>query len=244
MRVRTLHAWDLGPADAIRLQEALSARVVLEGSVPDPRWVAGCDVAYDLEKERLFGGAVLWDLKHGLIAEQAVVEKPVGFPYVPGLLGFREVPVLLEAMSRLKGDPQVVLVDGQGVAHPRRLGLASHLGLHVDVPTVGCAKSRLVGQHGPLGQARGASAWLSHGGRVVGVVLRSRAGVRPLYVSPGHRISLEGALEVVIQCLGRFRLLEPLRQAHILVEREKRRASGVHDTKVMTGVGFRLPGST
>jgi deoxyribonuclease V len=225
VRVRKLHAWDLGPAEAIRLQEALSTEVVLEGSVPDLRWAAGCDVAYAPKGDLLFGGAVLWDLRERIAAERVVARGSILFPYVPGLLGFREIPILLDALSQLKGKPQVVLVDGAGVAHPRRFGLATHLGLHLDVPTVGCAKSRLVGQHGPLGWELGAHAWLSHGGRVLGFLLRTRRGVRPLYVSPGHRISPEGALEVMLQCLGRFRIPEPLRQAHILVEREKRPAS-------------------
>jgi deoxyribonuclease V len=150
----------------------------------------------------------------------------LSFPYIPTLLSFREAPVLLEALAKLKGEPETILVDGQGVAHPRGLGLAAHLGLHVEVPTVGCAKSRLIGTHEPPGRNRGDHAWLDFKGRRVGVVVRTREGVRPLYVSPGNRISLSAALGVVLACLGRFRLPEPLRQAHLLVERRKRAESG------------------
>jgi deoxyribonuclease V len=222
VKVRRLHKWHLSVRQAIRIQEIFSKKVVLEGECSNLRYVAGCDVACDVSQGALFGGVVLWDLKEGFIVEKRVFRMPVKFPYIPGLLGFRETPVLLNALSRLKGSPDVILVDGQGIAHPRGLGLASHLGLHVDVPTVGCAKKILVGEHNTLGPEKGDWTWLYFQGGPVGAVLRTRPGVRPVYVSPGHRVSVVGALQVVLRCLGGFRLPEPLRQAHLYVGHEKK----------------------
>lgn len=223
MKVRFMHAWELRPREAMALQERLSRGLVLRGKVRRPRLVAGCDAAYLSDGQGILGGVVIWDLEEALVVEHALVQGQVGFPYIPGLLGFREVPILLEALSRLTREPELVLVDGQGTAHPRGLGSASHLGLHVDVPTVGCAKSKLVGTHEPLGRPKGEFRWLFHNGRRVGAVVRTREGVRPLYVSPGNRIGLKGAIEVVLQCLGRFRVPEPLRRAHMLVQASKRK---------------------
>jgi deoxyribonuclease V len=225
MKVRTLHNWRVSVEQAIRLQERLSEMVIQEGEVSCVRLVAGCDVAYKNAQGVLFGGVVLWDLRQNLVVETQVARRPVTFPYVPGLLGFRETPVLLEALSRLRGGPDVLLIDGQGIAHPRGMGLASHLGLHTNVPAVGCAKTILVGSHDPLGDRRGSWVWLHFESRPVGVVMRTRSGVRPIYVSPGHRISIEEARRLVLLCLGRFRVPEPVRQAHLLVAQQKREAS-------------------
>jgi deoxyribonuclease V len=223
LKIRRLHSWDVSVKEAIRLQENLAKTVVKTGKVSDLRLVAGCDVSYDLSLGIVYGGVVLWNLERDEIEENHVSTMRAEFPYVPGLLGFREAPVLLHALSRLKGDPAVILVDGQGIAHPRGLGLASHLGLHLHVPTVGCAKKVLVGIHGTIGERRGDWAWLHFRGRRVGAVVRTKTAVRPLYVSPGNRISIEGAVRVVLGCMGRFRLPDPIRQAHLLVEREKRK---------------------
>jgi deoxyribonuclease V len=220
LKITTLHRWDVSVQEALRLQRTLSQKTTLRGSVKSLNRAAGCDVAYDLAGGLLYGGVVVWDLELEQIREAVVARKPLTFPYVTGLLSFREGPVLLEALGRLRAMPEVILVDGQGVAHPRGIGLATHIGLHVAVPTVGCAKSRLIGEHTTPGRDRGDFAWLVLNGRRVGAVVRTRAGVRPVYVSPGNRIDLEGALGVVLACLGRYRLPEPLRQAHLLAERE------------------------
>lgn len=225
MRVRTLHPWDIDVQEAIRLQRTLSHIVTLRGRISAFHLVAGCDVAYDHFQGLVFGGVVIWDLRDQDVREAVVVQRALTFPYIPSLLSFREAPVVLEALAQLKEEPEVILVDGQGIAHPRGIGLATHLGLHVRVPTVGCAKSRLVGDHDTPGLQRGDYVWLISDGRQIGAVVRSRAGVRPVYVSPGNKISVEGALRVFLACLGQFRLPEPLRQAHLLVERRKRRAS-------------------
>ncbi len=205
------------------LQERLSRGLVLRGEVGRLRLVAGCDAAYLTNGQGIVGGVVIWDLEEARVVEHGLALGRVVFPYIPGLLGFREVPVLLDALSRLTREPDLVLVDGQGTAHPRGLGSASHLGLHLDVPTLGCAKSRLVGTHEAVGPRRGEVAWLVHKGRRVGAVVRTREGARPLYVSPGNRMSLRGAVEAVLQCLGRFRVPEPLRRAHLLVQESKRK---------------------
>ncbi len=221
MRVRSIHPWDMRPGEAMALQERLSRGLVLRGRVKRLRLVAGCDAAYLADGQGILGGAVVWDLQEARVVEHALARGRVVFPYVPGLLGFREVPILLEVLSRLTLQLDLILVDGQGTAHPRGLGSASHLGLHLEVPTLGCAKSRLVGTHQAVGPRRGDVAWLFHEGRRVGAVVRTREGVRPLYVSPGNRMGLKAAVEAVLQCVGRFRVPEPLRRAHLLVQAGK-----------------------
>jgi deoxyribonuclease V len=149
-------------------------------------------------------------------AAQRVVQCRTRFPYAPGYLSFRETPALLAALAGLRRRPDLILCDGQGLAHPRRFGLASHLGVLLDVPTIGVAKSRLVGTHGPVPEARGAWVPLRDGAETIGAVLRTRAGARPVYVSVGHRVSLETAVETVLRCAPRYRLPEPVRRAHVL----------------------------
>lgn len=220
--IRSLHPWDVSTREAIRIQESLRGEVLLRGAVRSLRWVAGCDVAYHPSKPELVGGVVVWDVLQRMTVEAHLVRGEVKFPYVPGLLSFREVPVLLEALSRIRGRVQVVLVDGHGAAHPRGMGIASHLGLHLEVPTVGCAKSSLVGEWELPGPQRGEYSWIFLNGMKAGAVLRTRDRVRPVFVSPGHRMGLQGALKVVLSCLCGKRLPEPLREAHLLVEKAKR----------------------
>lgn len=222
MLVRRLHPWNVDVARAVELQESLRDRVVLRGSIRSLRLVAGCDVAYHRWRSYLVGGAVVWDVQKAVVVESRVVRGESQFRYVPGLLSFRELPVLLEALSGIQARVQVVLVDGQGVAHPRGMGIATHLGLHLDVPTVGCAKSPLVGDFSMPGPRIGDRAWMIWKGVRVGAVLRTREAVRPVFVSPGHGIGLQGALRVVMSCLKGRRIPEPLREAHLLVEKAKR----------------------
>ncbi len=221
LMIRRIHPWDVSPKDAIQIQETLRGEVVLRGAVRGLRWVAGCDVAYHFSKPQLIGGVVVWDVVHRVVVESHVVEAEVRFPYIPGLLSFREVPVLLEILPKIKSKVQVVLVDGHGAAHPRGMGMASHLGLHLDIPTVGCAKNSLAGKWELPGPNKGDHSWIFLNGTKVGAVLRTRDRVRPVFVSPGHRIGLEGALRVVLCCLNGRRIPEPLREAHMLVERLK-----------------------
>jgi deoxyribonuclease V len=207
-----------GVAQAVALQRRLAARVRIEPFPGLPRRVAGVDVSASREGTTLWGGIVVFDREAGRIIESRVASLPAEFPYVPGLLSFREIPVLIKAGACLRSQPEVVLVDGQGRAHPRRLGIATHLGLVWDVPTIGCAKSRLVGEtRGMPGEGRGCRRLLYDRGEPVGVLLRTRAGVKPLWISPGHRMDIASAARLVLACSRRYRIPEPIRAAHQLV---------------------------
>jgi deoxyribonuclease V len=190
---------------------------------PLVRLVAGADCSFNRFGKTFWGGVVVCDAEDAFRAvDAAVVRMEVDFPYLPGLLGFREVPVLSEAFSRLKVVPEVTLVDAQGTAHPRRLGSAAHLGVLLDVPTVGCAKSLLCGTFQPPATDRGNWSPLMDGGERIGAALRTRAGVAPVFVSPGHRSDLESSLALVLRCAPRYRIPQPIRLAHELVNEARR----------------------
>jgi deoxyribonuclease V len=218
--------WDLSPQEARELQLRLRERLVLS---PPPglrvERVAGADISMDRGSDRGYGGIVVLDAATLEPLDRASIAADLPFPYVPGLLSFRELPVLAGAWERLRTRPDVLIFDGQGIAHPRRFGLACHGGLLFDVPSIGCAKSLLVGTHGPLGEERGSTAELVHRGEVVGMAVRTRSGVKPVYVSPGHRMDLETAVEIVLGVSPRYREPETTRHAHRLVN-ELRRAGG------------------
>lgn len=203
-------------ARARQMQQRLAERVVLADRLGRVRRVAGVDVHFSRDGRRATAAAAVLSFPALRPLEQALARAPVRFPYIPGYLSFREVPAMLAALGRLSRPPDLVLCDGQGIAHPRRCGLACHLGVTCGLPSIGAAKSRLVGRHRPPARARGAWAPLFHQDQLVGAVLRTREGVRPLFVSPGHRLSLPTALELTLACTGRFRLPEPLRVAHHL----------------------------
>jgi len=210
------------PRQAVALQRRLASRIIRTGTVRRPRWIAGADAAYASDGQCV-AAAALWDGLKSEVVEQHVVREGVRFPYVPGLLSFREAPAVLRALRRLQIEPDVVLFDGHGYAHPRRFGLASHLGLLIDRPSLGCAKSVLVGECTALEPERGSTAPLVHGDERIGTVLRTRPGLKPVYVSVGHRISLRAAVRITLACCGRFRLPEPTRLADRLVTRERTR---------------------
>jgi len=211
-----LHSWNLSPKDAIALQKALAGRVEVHDRLVEPvRLVAGVDVSSARCGASVHAAVVVYDLDRSVLVATAAASLEAAFPYVPGLLSFRELPVVLAAFRRLEASPDVVLVDGQGIAHPRRLGIASHLGLWLDLPTVGCAKSRLCGEHGDPGGLRGEWTRLMAGDEEIGRVVRTRDRVRPLFVSPGHRVSMERAVQIVLACGRGYRLPEPTRQAHV-----------------------------
>jgi len=205
-----------------RLQEDLAQKIRLRPLERLPRYVAGADVAYDLGRKISFGAMVVLRLSTLEKVDEAVAVMETPFPYVPGFLSFREVPVLKEAFEQLSQKPEIVLVDGQGLLHPRGLGLASHLGLELGLPTVGVAKKPLIGNFELPEDSPGAWTAVYLNGEMKGVVLRTRKGTKPVFVSPGHLIDLEGALKVVKHCLKGYRLPEPLRQAHLLSQRAKR----------------------
>lgn len=217
------HRWPRTPCAAVALQHTLRSRVRTAGGPRRVRLVAGADLAYDPRLDVLYGAILVYRYPGLELVEARLVTRPIGFPYVPGLLSFRELPAILAAWRRLRCRPQLVLCDGQGIAHPRGVGLASHLGLLLGVPTIGCAKSRLVGEHGTVGPRRGDHAALRFGGRTVGAVLRTREGVRPVFVSPGHLIGLRAAVRFVLGCCRGFRIPEPIRRADHFVAEARRR---------------------
>ena len=220
MRYRRSHGWNVTPQEAIRLQERLRGEVVARDEAPDsPRTVAAMDVSYDRGSPWIFAAVVVLKLPGLEMVEQAAVRSMARFPYVPGLLSFRESPAGLEAWERLATRPDCLICDGHGYAHPRRFGFACHFGLLVDLPTIGCAKSVLVGGYREPGKRRGSASELIHEGEMIGSAVRTRGGASPVFVSTGHRISLHRAVQVVLACSPRYRIPEPIRQAHILVNR-------------------------
>ncbi len=218
MHLQKLHSWDLMPAEAIALQKELAPQAIRTGDPGDVRLVAAADIAFPERTRGWQGGLaraaiVLMSYPDLSIVEQHVIETPVAFPYVPGLLSFREIPALALALERLSSTPDLLLVDGQGIAHPRRFGLAAHLGLLAGIPTIGCAKSRLCGEAPDPGPERGSMSDLIDGGERIGLVVRTKDRVKPLYVSVGHLISLECAAAWVLRLAPTHRLPEPIRLA-------------------------------
>lgn len=225
MRIARLHDWCSSIDAARALQLELAAQVDATRPLGPWRTVAAADVSYNKRDPILHAAVVVVEAGTLRVLERSGVSMEARFPYVPGYLSFREVPPLLEAFRRLEIEPDVVLCDGQGLAHPRRLGLACHLGLWLDRPTVGCAKSRLIGEHDEPGPRKGDRTPLLDRGEVVGAVLRTRDRIRPVYVSPGHRCDLDGAISVVMDTLRRTRLPEPARSAHNHVNELRRNAA-------------------
>lgn len=220
--------WPQTYAAAVACQLELVSQVRLQPLAKPLKFIGGADVSYAKNRRRLFGAIVVLSWPDLKVVEEVGLEGEERFPYIPGLLSFREAPILLQAWEQLQQRSDLLLVDGQGIAHPRRLGLATHLGLLLATPTIGCAKSYLWGEYDPPGPEYGAVTPLlaAGGGEQLGWVLRSRQGCRPLFISPGHLITLAEALEVVRATLRRYRLPLPLRLAHLLSNRW-RQASGV-----------------
>jgi deoxyribonuclease V len=211
--------WPKSYQEAIALQEEMRHLVKLTPLARSPRLVAGVDAICDREDKRIFGAAALYRYPEMELVAEAGVAGECPFPYRTGLLSFREVPILTAALAQLQERPDVVLVDGQGIAHPRGLGLAAHLGLVADIPTIGVAKSRLVGEGKEPDLAAGSYNLLIWNGKQVGLLLRTQKGKKSLYVSPGHRITLPECLEITLGCVTRYRLPLPLRQADLLSRR-------------------------
>ncbi len=206
------HRWDLSPKEAFALQRKLAAQVERRPRLGPVRRVAGIDVSVRNDTAR--AAVVVLDFEGLAPVDYATATRPVTFPYVPGLLAFREGPVVLDALERLDAPPDLLIFDGQGLAHPRRLGIASHIGLLVDLPAIGCAKSRLCGRHEEPAQEPGSHTPLLDQGEIVGAALRTRRGVKPVYVSIGHRVDLATSVEYVLACCRGYRLPETTRWAH------------------------------
>ena len=222
MKIRGLHDLDLSPSEAGHLQKELAPKV--EAGPPldlaGVKHVAGADVS--TQGDMAYATVVVLDFPGLSPVEVRGFETELSFPYVPGLLAFREIPAVAGALEKVRTPVDAVIFDAQGLAHPRRMGLASHLGLFLDVPSVGCAKTRLVGTHEEPGQEKGSATDLVHRGEVIGKVLRTRGGVSPVYVSVGNRIDLQSAVELVLACSPKYRLPETTRQAHNAANRLRR----------------------
>ena len=215
VKVAIRHPWNVSTSRAREIQESLAAEVERSGDVNGVRFIAGVDISVKRELGEATGAVVVLEYPGLQVVETNILRSGLDFPYVPGLLSFREAPLILEACAGLKTGPQLIMVDGQGIAHPRRLGLASHLGLFLNVPTIGCAKSRLCGQHDTPGLEAGSYAEITDRGETIGAVVRTRRGVKPMYISIGHMISLESAIGWVLKCGRGYRLPEPTRLAHL-----------------------------
>lgn len=229
MNFLDLHRWDVTPLEAIEIQNRLRRQLILDQAPAVVRTIAGVDVSNAFGSNRLFAAVVVLDLQHPQpkgfpILEVATASLEVAFPYVPGLLSFREIPVVLKAWEKLQTRPDCLMADGQGIAHPRRIGIASHLGLLVDLPSIGCGKTRLIGFHREPGPLRGEWSPLIDRGETIGAVLRTRDRVAPVFISPGHRMTLDRAVEIVLSSQRRYRLPEPTRVAHQMVNEARRAA--------------------
>ena len=225
MQVKSLHSWDLQPTEAVRLQKALAAQIRLEPEIADVRYVAGADVSYNTGSDRFYAGVVVLTFPGLHLVQETVAVDSSPFPYIPGLLSFREAPILLQAFQQLPITPDVILCDGQGIAHPRGIGIASHLGLFLERPTIGCAKSKLYGsyQEQELAETAGSSTPLrAPDQHIIGAVVRTKQGAKPLFVSPGHLIDCTLSVQLVLACCQGYKLPEPTRLAHLFVNRVRR----------------------
>lgn len=213
-----LHAWNLSPTQAVAMQKELRERVQMTPlDISRVRTVAGADISFNKFSETIYAGIVVLKFPELEIIERTGVVTTTKFPYIPGLLSFREIPALLEAWEKLQHMPDVLVCDGHGIAHPRRLGIAAHAGLWLGIPTIGCAKSVLVGQFEEPEITRGSRSPLVHYGEIIGAALRTKNKVQPVYVSPGNLCDLESAVELLLRCDTGYRLPEPTRRAHLFV---------------------------
>lgn len=212
MKVLPLHSLDVSPKEAVRIQKKISKNIKKVDTFRQIDHVAGVDIGYKGGKGR--AAVVVLSFPQLKEVERVVTHGVVNFPYIPGLLSFREIPMLLKSCQQLKIDPDIILVDGQGIAHPRRLGLASHIGLFLDVPTIGCAKSRLWGKYKEPKTESGSFEYLYDKDEIIGVALRTRSNVKEVFVSLGHRISLDSSIKIILSCCKTYRLPEPIRLAH------------------------------
>lgn len=219
MNIRELHPWDVSFRQAIEIQKSLRHQLIFKNLPDNIRLVAGTDVSCLKNSNTMWAGVVVLTFPSLEKLEEKWIKGTTNFPYIPGLLSFREIPLLLKAIGMVKTEPDLIFCDGQGIAHPRGLGLASHLGLFIEKPTIGCAKNRLVGEFSEVGFNRGEYSALTYEGKEIGAVVRTRTGVKPVFVSPGYAVTINDATRMVLECGGRYRIPEPVRQAHLLVNR-------------------------
>ncbi len=224
MKYLKLHPWNVNYKEAVEIQKRLKKQIILKNSFKNlhGKLIAGADVSYDKEIDRFYAGVVVFELQTMQKIEEVTASGKVSFPYIPGLLSFRESPILLRAFSKVKKTPDIIMLDAQGIAHPRGIGLASHVGLLLNKPSIGCAKTRLIGEYNNVGKEVGYYSQLTIEGKVVGVVLRTRKNVKPVFVSPGHKIDLATSIDLVLKSCHGYKLPEPTRQAHNLVNKVRK----------------------
>ncbi|GEM_PF-77841 len=224
--MRKKDPWDVDYKEARLIQKEMKKKLVLEGDLKNVKLVAGADVSSEMrskkQSDRIFAAVVVMDIDTLEVVDSAHHAMKISFPYIPGLLSFREGPAVVKAFEKLKTLPQAVIFDGQGIAHQRRFGLASHLGVILNIPSVGCAKTRLVGEYGEVGMEKGSRTPMTQDGDLLGYVVRTRSGVKPVFVSPGNLISREAAVDLVLSSVKKYRLPEPIRAAHNLANRVRR----------------------
>ncbi|MGP0564680.1 MULTISPECIES: deoxyribonuclease V [unclassified Nitrospina] len=232
MKIHSLHRWDVTPKEAISIQKALARRINTSANLKQrPKLIAGADISLSHSRGPAYAGVVVLDANSLEVVAEYTQKGVIDFPYVPGLLSFREAPLLLKVFEQIDPPPDLIMLDGQGIAHPRGLGLASHLGLFLDCPAVGCAKSRLVGEHREPGTKKGSHTPLKgKNGETLGAVLRTRENCKPIFVSVGHKTDLASALEWVLHVSPRYRIPEPTRLAHNLVNRVRKEGQGLRAT--------------
>jgi deoxyribonuclease V len=214
MKIHQRHSWQLTLDEAIAIQEELQVEVITEDKFKEPvQYVAGVDMGFEANGTISRAAVAVLSFPDLLLVETSLAYRPTTFPYIPGFLSFREIPAVLDALEKITTIPDIILCDGQGIAHPRRFGIACHLGVLVDIPAIGVAKSLLVGKHEILPETKGSWQPLIHKGETIGAVVRSRTGVKPLYISSGHRVSLPTAIDYVLRCTPKYRLPETTRIA-------------------------------
>ena len=221
MKYTNLHSWDVSPSEAIQIQKGLTQKILPEKSFDKLSKIAGVDISFSREKNEATSGAIIFSFPSLSIIEKRVITTKVKFPYIPGLLAFREGPAVLSAFDILETEPDLIIFDAQGIAHPRGIGLASHMGLILDKPAIGCAKSCLCGEYEEPPDKQGSFTHIKKGNKILGAVLRTKEKTKPVFVSIGHRIDLETSIEVVLQCCRGYRLPEPTRHAHLLVSSKR-----------------------
>jgi len=217
MLISDLHPWGVTYKEAVKIQKDLKDKVSLKKIDKRIKYVAGLDVSYAKGSNIMWAGVVVLDFPSLNKAEERWSQKKVSFPYIPGLLSFREIPASIDALRKMEIEPDLIFCDGQGIAHPRGLGLASHLGILLNKSTIGCAKSPLVGTYSQVGESKGNYAYLIHQNRIIGAVVRTRSKVKPIFVSPGYGVMLNDCVKFVLETCSKYRIPEPTRQAHLLV---------------------------
>ncbi len=223
MKISSFHSWDVSPKEAVRIQKQIREKIIPYGKVQPVRLVAGADVAYDKKSNTTYAGVAVLRLPDLAMVETNVASCPTSFPYIPGLLTFREAPAIVQVLEKVQSNPDVLFIDGHGLSHPRSVGIASHIGLLIDRPVIGCAKSLLVGDYADPDSPRGSQSYLfNRNSDIIGAVVRTRDKVKPVFISIGHRIDLEEAIKLTLSCGKGYRIPEPTRQADLLVEKAKR----------------------